>query len=137
MGRSKYQQVYFRSVKDFLDHLPEDERIIVDYLRDLVLDTLPFCMEKLSYNIPHYYGHRRICFIQPAAVPWGNVPQYGVQLGFYYGDLLHDDLAYLEKRGRKQVYVKTFATLEEIETDILRAFLFEAAEIDEMQGPKK
>ena len=128
---SKMQNVNFKNVEEFLEYLPVNERKIVDYLREIILDCIPDCQEKLSYNVPYYYKHSRICFIWPASVPWGNVKMNGVQLGFCRGNLLQDDIDYLEKGSRKQVYSKTFFAIEEIDVDLLRAYLFDAVEVDE------
>ncbi|MDX1641781.1 MAG: DUF1801 domain-containing protein [Balneolaceae bacterium] len=81
---------------EFLDFLPDDERSIVHYLRDLVLSTLHPIEEKLAYNVPFYYGQSRICYIWPASIPWGGV-NHGVILGFCRGYLLSDDIGYLKK----------------------------------------
>ena len=128
---SKMQNVKFHSIDDFLEYLPDQERVIVDKLREIILECMPHVREKLSYNVPYYFGYRRICFIWPAAVPWGKVPMDGVQLGFCQGNLLHDDIGYLEKGNRKQVSVKVFHSLNDIDENLLRAFLFEAVEVDE------
>lgn len=125
------QNVDFRSVEEFLDYLPDREREIVDYLRELIIECIPECKEKLSYNVPYYSKHSRICFIWPASVPWGNVKMNGVQLGFCKGYLLPDDFNYLEKGNRKQVYSKTFFDIKEIDVDLLRAYLFDAVDVDE------
>lgn len=55
----------------------------------------------------------------------------GVQFGFTNGNLLHDDLKYLDKGTRKQVYSKTFHSLDEIDSEILRSYIFEALSVDE------
>ena len=125
------QNVSFKNVEEFLDFLPDKEREIVDYLRENIFECIPDCKEKLSYNVLYYYKHSRICFIWPASVPWGNVKMAGVQLGFCRGNLLHDDIDYLEKGSRKQVYSKTFFEIAEIAVDLLRAYLFDAVEVDE------
>lgn len=127
----KMQNVNFNSVEEFLDYLPDKEREIVDYLREIILECIPDCQEKLSYNVPYYYKHSRICFIWPASVPWGNVKLKGVQLGFCMGNLLQDDINYLEKGNRKQVYSKTFFNITDIDVDLLRTYLFDAVEVDE------
>jgi hypothetical protein len=72
---NRFQNVKFRSVADFFDHLPDHETIIVNQLRDLIKATLPEVTEKLSYNVPFYKKHKRICYIWPSAVPWGNVKE--------------------------------------------------------------
>ncbi len=127
----KMQNVDFRNIEEFLDFLPDDERKIVDFLREIVFECIPECEEKLSYNVPYFYRHSRICFIWPASVPWGNVKLEGVQLGFCNGNLLQDDINYLEKGNRKQVYSKTFFQIEDIDVDLLKAYLFDAVEVDE------
>ena len=132
----KMQDINFRSVEEFLDFLPDNERKIVDHLRYLILDCIPECKEKLAYNVPFYYKHRRICFIWPPAVPWGKGRVSGVELGFCYGNLLQDEINYLDKGERKQVYMKIFTDVSEIDADLIRAYLFEAAEIDERMNRK-
>jgi len=134
---SKMQNVNFRNVEEFLDYLPDNERDIIDYLREIIQECIPECSEKLSYNVPYFSKHSRICFIWPASVPWGNVKMSGVQLGFCRGNLLHDDINYLEKGNRKQVYSKTFFEIEDIDVDILRAYLFDAVEVDDQINKSK
>ena len=128
---SKMQNVSFKNVGEFLDFLPDEERGIVDYLQEIIIECIPECKEKLSYNVPYYSKHSRICFIWPASVPWGNVKMNGVQLGFCKGYLLQDDINYLEKGNRKQVYSKVFFDIKEIDVDLLRVYLFDAVEVDE------
>ena len=124
------QNVSFKTVDEFLDYLPENEKRIVDYLREIIIECIPDCDEKLSYNVPYYSKYSRICFIWPASVPWGKVKMNGVQLGFCKGYLLNDDINYLEKGNRKQVFSKTFFDIKEIDLDLLRAYLFDAIEVD-------
>jgi hypothetical protein len=131
------QRFKFDSVDDFLDYLPDYERKIVDKLRIILLECIPECREKLSYNVPYYYRHARICFIWPSSIPWGNVNLNGVQLGFCRGHLLHDDLNYLEKGQRKQVYIKTFNDVREIDADLIRSFIFDAIEVDDFLKKEK
>jgi hypothetical protein len=128
---SKMQNVSFKNVDEFLDYIPDNERKIVDFLRELITECIPECKEKLSYNVPYFSKHSRICFIWPASVPWGNVKMNGVLLGFCKGYLLQDEINYLEKGNRKQVYSKTFFEIEEIDADLLSAYLFEAVGVDE------
>ena len=71
-------------------------------------------------------------FIWPATVFWGKRQTYeGVRFGFQQGYLLTDELNYLEKGKRQQVYWKTFKGIEEIDPDVLKAYIFEAAMIDD------
>lgn len=128
---NKFQNLNFNTIGDFLDHLPDTELEIVEELRRIVFECIPDAREKLSYNVPFFSRKRRICFIWPASVPWGNVPMDGVQFGFTNGYLLNDDLNYLDKGSRKQVYTKTFYSIEDIDAELLRSYLFEALSIDD------
>lgn len=94
---SKFQNVHFRTVGEFLDYLPEHELAIVEPLRELILSTIPDVREKLAYNVPFYYRHKRLCYLWPSSVPWGKTRPETVQLGFCYGHLLQDDLNYLKR----------------------------------------
>ncbi len=123
--------IKFDSTEEFFDFIPGHERAIAESLREIILECLPDVEEKLSYNVPYYYRKRRICFIWPSSIPWGNVKRDGVLLGFCYGNLLNNDLNYLEKGGRKQVFTKTFMSPTEINEDVLRKYLFMAMEIDQ------
>lgn len=127
----RMQNVEFQTVEEFLDYLPERERAIVDILREIIMDCMPDCTERLSYNVPYYYRHSRVCFIWPASVPWGKVKLDGVQLGFCKGFLLNDEINFLEKGNRKEVYVKTYFHPNDIDADVLKAYLFEAIVVDE------
>jgi hypothetical protein len=121
----------FRDIDEFMAFLPEDELALVTCLRTLVMDCIPDCREKLSYNVPYYSLKRNICFIWPASVTWGKRKSYeGVRFGFTSGYLLTDEINYLDKGERKQVYWKDFGTIQEIDADLLKSYIFEAAELD-------
>ena len=134
----KMQSVSFKNVDEFLAYLPKDELKIVEFLRNNVLECIPGCREKLSYNVPYYSKHYGICFIWPASVAWGSKITYkGVRLGFANGYLLSDESNYLDKGDRKQVYWKDFADIKEIDVALIKSFLYEAALIDEEKGKMK
>ncbi len=125
------QPFKFHNLDEFLEFLPEDELKLVNHLRLLVLDCLPGCREKLSYNVPYYIMRKNICFIWPASVTWGKNKTYtGVRFGFTRGYMLQDELNYLDKGDRKQVFWKDFQHISEIDEDVLKSYIFEAAEID-------
>lgn len=128
---TKVQHTKFKSVGEFLDYIPEEELKIVSALRNIILECLPECEEKLSYNVPYYYRHSRICCIWPASIPWGGFDS-GVVIGFCRGNQLSDKINYLEKGNRKKVYTKTFHSVDEIEPDLLKSYLYEAIDIDGM-----
>ncbi|GAA4409271.1 hypothetical protein GCM10023187_32310 [Nibrella viscosa] len=134
---NKFQSVDFRTMDDLLEYLPDDERKMMEVLRKIILTCIPNCREKLSYNVPVYSRHRMICFLWPGSVPWGGLHTTGVRLGFMRGNQLTDEAGYLDKGKRKQVYVRDFASLKDIDIDVLRPFLIEAAILDEEVARQK
>ena len=136
--KKSMQEVSFRTVEEFLEYLPLQERRITEALRALVLDTVPGVQEKLSYNVPFYRRHRNLCFIWPASVLWGTKKSYsGVRFGFSAGYLLRDEMNYLDKGDRKQVYMKDFQSLSETDFVMLRMLLLDACEVDDLFMLKK
>ena len=136
-GKRKMQNVNFRNVEAFLQFLPEEELKIVQLLRKIIFSCLPDCTEKLSYNVPFYKVHSSICFIWPSSVTWGSVQGEGVRLGFTKGYLLPDEDNCLDKEDRKHVYWKDFYSVKDIDTDLIKAYIFEAAYIDQEMKRKK
>ena len=63
--------------------------------------------------------------------------QRGVRMGFSNGYLMQDELNYLDKGDRKHVYWKDFYSLKDIDTDLIKAYIFEAAYIDQEMKRKK
>jgi hypothetical protein len=135
--KKQAQNVKFDTVGQLLAFLPEDQLEMLEILRGLIFDTLPGIKEKLSFNVPFYSQHKGICYIWPGAVSWGSKTWQGVEFGFNYGHLLDDEMNYLERGTRKQVFNKRFLASKEINLEILSAYLLEAAEIDEMVHREK
>lgn len=126
--------INFKSLVEFWDYLPEEERIITDVLRHIILDNLPAnCKEKLTYNVPFYYGKRRICLVWPASVPWGGFKS-GVMLGFCQGNKLKDTKRYLTHGSNKQVFYKIFQSAGQIDMEAIIFLLKEAVAIDNNFG---
>jgi hypothetical protein len=123
---------HIRSLVQLFDLLPENERIITDVLRQIILDTLPpYCKEKLSFNVPFFYGNKGICIVWPATIPRGGI-KTGVLLGYWYGKKLKDEDNYLTHGTNKQVYYKIFQTPEEIDEKPLVKLLKEAVRVDQL-----
>lgn len=125
------QYVNFKSVDEMMDYLPEDQYLISQRLRQIVLDNVPGVQEKLSYNIPFYKLHTNICYFWPGCIPWGNVTIEGVNFGFSNAYLMQDENNYLYRGKRKQVYTKEFFDVGSIDENILIGFLQQAIYIDE------
>jgi hypothetical protein len=129
-----------RSVDEIISSLPKSERIIVQHLRQLVLDAIPFAEEKNSYGVPFYRNNRMICFIWPPSICWDvqqeSKPRKSVTLGFCQGNLMSNDEGLLLSEGRKQVYCMYFQQAGQIDDRKISALLFEAGLIDKEFGKK-
>jgi hypothetical protein len=122
----------FASVEEFFEFLEGDERQICLRLRNIILDCLPQAEEYLAYNVPYYRKRKTICFMWPASVGWGSKVTYeGVRLGFTHGHFLLDEVGYLHKGDRKQVYWRDIRSMAEINEELIRAYLYEALLLDE------
>lgn len=119
-----------RNLVELFTILPEDERIITDVLRQIILAALPdYCKEKISYNVPFFYGHKGICIIWPATIPRGGI-QSGVLLGFWQGHLLNDADRFLLHGTNKKVFYKIYQTPEDIDEQPIVQLLGEAVKLD-------
>ena len=126
-----------RSLPQLYELLPEQERLILDVLRQIVIENLPAtCKEKISYNVPYFYGKKGICLIWPAAIPRGGIKQ-GVLLGFWYGNKLQDVDNYLTHGTNKQIFYKIFTSIEEIDVEAINKLLKEAVQLDQNTNEKK
>ena len=120
-----------KSLTELYDLLPENEMIIVDVLRSLIKDTLPdHCREKISYNVPFFYGKKGICIIWPSTIPRGGIKD-GVLLGFWYGNRLSDEDHYLLHGTNKQIFYKIFKDPDQIDEKAIVKLLNEAIKLDE------
>ncbi len=118
------------NLTDLFTILPEEERIIVDVLRQIIRETLPeYCREKISYNVPFFYGNKGICIIWPSTVPRGGIKQ-GVLLGFWYGNKLGDRDRFLSRGTNKQIFYKIYHSAEEIDERPIKKLLKEAVKLD-------
>lgn len=138
--KNRYQNVCFTSLEDCYSYVKIQELEIMQLLRQIIVETIPNCTEKLSYNVPYFYGHSRICYLWPASIPWGNVRMTGVQLGFCNGNLLDDSTGYLDKGNRKQVYFKELRSVSDIsdkEANIIQTLLLQAMNIDILKSDSK
>jgi hypothetical protein len=122
--------IKIKSLLQLFEILPLEERIIVDVLRQIILENLPDnCKEKISYNVPFFYGKKGICIIWPATIPRGGIKE-GVLLGFWYGNKLKDEDNYLTHGSNKQIFYKIFKTAEEIDEEAIVRLLKEAVKLD-------
>lgn len=125
-----------RSILQLYEAIPEHERIIVDVLRAIIAEHLPpYCKEKISYQVPFFYGHKGICIIWPSAIPRGGIKK-GVLLGFWYGNQLTDADHYLAHGTNKQIFYKIYQNVEEINMKAIVKLLKEAVKLDQQWKTK-
>jgi hypothetical protein len=81
------ESVKIKSLVQLYELLTEEERIITDVLRQIIIETLPaYCKEKISYNVPFFYGNRSICLVWPASIPRGGIKKvYCLDFGMATG----------------------------------------------------
>lgn len=124
--------IRIKSYAELFDLLPENERIIVDVLRQIIKDNLPErCKEKISYNVPYFYGYKGICILWPATIPRGGIKS-GVLLGFWYGCRLMDVDQYLTHGTNKQIFYKIYQSVDEIDESAVVKLIREAVALDEL-----
>jgi len=117
-------------ILQLIENLPENERIITDVLRQIILEKLPpHCKEKISFGVPYFYGNKGICIVWPSTVPRGGIKE-GVLLGFWYGNRLKDRDRYLTHGTNKQIFYKIYKEPEEIDDRKIIRLLDEAIALD-------
>jgi hypothetical protein len=118
------------SLVQLYEILPEHERLIVDVLRQIIRENLPtVAKEKISYNVPFFYGKKGICIVWPSTIPRGGIKQ-GVLLGFWYGNKLKDTDRYLIHGTNKQVFYKIYQKVEDVNEKAIVKLLKEAVFLD-------
>ncbi|HEY0668141.1 MAG TPA: DUF1801 domain-containing protein [Sphingobacteriaceae bacterium] len=124
-----------KSLLELFEVLPENERIIVDVLRQIIIENLPADhKEKISYNVPFFYRRRGICIIWPATIPRGGIKS-GVLLGFWHGNKLNDPDHYLVHGTNKQVFYRIYNSPEDIDEKAIKKLLIEAVKLDNSSIP--
>ena len=119
-----------KSLLHLYEVLPEDERIIVDVLRQIITENIPANFkEKISYNVPFFHGKKGICIVWPSTIPRGGIKK-GVLLGFWYGNKLKDAGHYLTHGTNKQIFYKIFYDVEDINEKAIVKLLREAVKLD-------
>jgi len=126
------ESIKIRSLLQLMEALPENERIITDVLRQIIIETLPkSCKEKISFNVPFFYGHKGICIVWPASIPRGGFKE-GVLLGFWQGNKLNDEDDYLIRGTNKKIFYRIYKSVDDIDVIPIVKLLKEAVRVDEL-----
>jgi len=130
------EQIKFQSPVELFEFLPREEVLLTDVLHQITIETLDgYGKEKLSYNVPFFYGNRSICLIFPASVPRSGIKR-GVLFGFWYGNRLKDEDNYLTHGTNKQIFYKVYQSADEINIPALTGLIKEAVELDKSFGTR-
>ncbi len=123
-----------QSLTELYEQLPDHELLLVEILRQIIKEQLPaYCKEKISYNVPYFYGNKGICIIWPASMPRGGVSS-GVLLGLWQGNKLKDEDQYLQHGSNKKIFYKIYQSTDEIDEIAITKLLKEAIELDLSDG---
>lgn len=126
---NKFQKgLKFRHFNDFIEYLEGEELRLVESLRNLIVQHLPTVEERLAYNVPFYYGRKRIAYIWPSIIPWGGIDS-GVALGFCQAHLMQPTGSLLRGNGKHVKYLHLFNT-KKLDNVLISDLLLEAYEID-------
>lgn len=116
--------------RNFVDQLPENQLIIVEELRQYILDRYPYAVEKKAFGVPYYYFNKRCFFIWPTVVPRSGVAEDGVLLGFCRGHLMTHHRHKFRGLMNKYVHFVVYQSVDEIDWNEVGHWLDEAVEID-------
>jgi hypothetical protein len=114
-------------VEIFILDQPENLGPMLKKLRGLILSASPYLEEKLVYNIPFFYGLKRIFYLNPQET-W-------VDLGFCEGYMLGENPV-LQTKNRTQVKTIRFYSINEIDENIVLPIIHEAIIIDQIKNKK-
>jgi hypothetical protein len=123
------QAINYMTVEEFIYELPREEQQMCLRLRDIVLRAAPDFDEKISYGVPYYFRHRRVCCIWPASAKAG--PPRGVFLGFCRGNLLSNEQGIIEMGNRKRFGLIRYFGVSEIKEEPILEIIQEAIMVDE------
>jgi len=99
---------------------------VVGFLRELILSCSPTINEEISYGLPFYYYHGRLCYI--------NAHDDGVELGFCRGKEIKDPYGLLEPTDRNDVKSVSFKSVKNINPDKVIALIYQALLINEQKA---
>lgn len=70
----------------YIENQPDKIRVLMRSLRNMIIDSLPYCEEKITYVIPFFYFKRRMCYLYSS-----NKKKDLVILGFCQGAKLSNE----------------------------------------------
>lgn len=114
-----------QSLLDFLDTLPEQQRLLVVALHDHIVEVEPPITVRMVYGIPFFYKGKRFAYLNP-------MKNGGVDLGFTRGHAMDDTSGLLEAKGRAQIKTATFQNAEEVPWETVTEWVRQAIELNDL-----
>jgi hypothetical protein len=116
--------------------MPADERILVDVLCGFITENIPaYCKQKISWQVPNFYGHKSMFIIWPACIKGGGFTK-GVFFGCWRGCYLPNKNNFLQSGTNKRIFYKIFLDVDDIDFDALLVIIKEAVALDESYGKR-
>lgn len=115
------------TVDEFVKHkvLPEFHDIVA-MLRELMRESAPNAVEKVSYALPMWIGNSTLAWISPT--------KQDITFGFTFGVEFDDKYGLLKGRGKHARHVK-IKKLADANQDALRYYIRQALQHDAKLGP--
>jgi hypothetical protein len=115
----------------YIHGLPENQRLMMEFLREIILGTSPKIREDFKYALQFYYANGPFCYL--------NKQKTNVYIAFYWGKLMPEFDSFFDISPRTMVKSITFSTLEMIEEKIpiLQEILSSALLVDHNKYTKK
>ncbi len=105
------------AIDDYILRLPEEQRHLVDFLREFIKKQNPEITERIAYGLPFFYFHKPLCYL--------NILKTGVDVGFMDGNKFKQRLEFIAEK-RKRVRSILFKWEEDVDLDLLKEVLEEA-----------
>ena len=113
----------------YISELPENQKMIADFLRNEILNIANGVEERMAYRLPFFYYHGPLCYLNPK--------NGGIDLGFTKAQLFTTSREYLNFEKRKKMGSLFISSLEKLDLVVLRMVLIEAVEMNVELGKRK
>lgn len=108
----------------YYESLNSNRRQLAFHLQGLIMAAAPGMEESLSYKIPFFSRHKKICYLSHN--------KEGMYLGFLKGHQMSLANGLLSMQGRKQVASVSYRSVEDVDESMLYEVLQEALLLDEI-----
>ena len=108
------------SVSSYIQNQPAKARVLMQTLRNRIVESMPYCDEKVTYDIPFFYYKRRMCYLYLS-----KKKKDVVLLGFCQGAQLSNEQGLLVGNG-KVIRVIEFDLNQTQDLDLVQEVINEA-----------